>query len=150
MQLWQTGPAIHEVVQAVGAAAAHGPTAAETGIVAKLARVILLGPALLITATWIKVWTSDSAQAATKFNFPWFAIWFLVFVALGSAARIPDWVVQLSRLATPVMLSASVGALGLSTDMTALKERGAAPLLLGAFSTAFISILALVGIRFLT
>jgi uncharacterized integral membrane protein (TIGR00698 family) len=148
--LW-AGISIHEVVQAIGAAAARGPTAAETGIVAKLARVILLGPALLMAGAWIKLRKSGGqAQATTKFNFPWFAVWFLVLVAIGSVAQVPDWVIQASRLATPVMLSASVGALGLSTDLTALKERGLAPILLGAFSTAFISLLALLGIRLLT
>jgi uncharacterized membrane protein YadS len=44
------------------------------------------------------------------------------------------------------MLAASVAALGISTDLRALRRRGARPLLLGIASTAFITLLAFAGI----
>jgi len=50
--LW-AGAAIHEVVQAVGAAAAGGPEASQSGTVMKLARVFLLAPAVLALGWWV-------------------------------------------------------------------------------------------------
>ena len=45
------------------------------------------------------------------------------------------------------MLAASVAALGLQTNLKALKARGLAPLLLGVASSLFIAALAYVGVR---
>jgi len=47
----------------------------------------------------------------------------------------------------PLMLAASVAALGLSTDLKALRARGGAPLLLGVGSSVFITVLALIGVK---
>ncbi len=58
----------------------------------------------------------------------------------------PEVARDLSRLVVPIMLAASVAALGLSTDLRALRARGAAPLLLGGASTVFIAAIALSGL----
>jgi uncharacterized membrane protein YadS len=44
------------------------------------------------------------------------------------------------------MLAASVAALGLSTDLRALRARGGAPLVLGGAASAFIAALAFTGV----
>lgn len=142
--LW-AGAAIHEVVQAVGAAAAGGPEASQSGTVMKLARVFLLAPAVLALGWWVaRGTTADSTRM--KAPVPWFAFGFLGLVVLGSTGLVPDVAVETSRFLVPLMLAASVAALGLQTDLKALKARGAAPLLLGVASTLFITVLALVGV----
>ena len=142
--LW-AGAAIHEVVQAVGAAAAGGPEASQSGTVMKLARVFLLAPAVLALGWWVA--RSGGGEAgAVKAPVPWFAFGFLGLVVLGSTGLLPAAAADASRFVVPIMLAASVAALGLSTDLKALKARGAAPLALGVASTLFITLLALLGV----
>lgn len=140
--IW-AGASIHEVVQAVGAAAAGGEEAARSGTVAKLARVFLLAPAVMALGVWIG--RSAGKDEPVRMAVPWFAFGFLALVVVNSLGLVPGVIVQASRVAVPVMLAASVAALGLSTDLRALRGRGGAPLLLGIASTAFIAILAWVG-----
>lgn len=142
--LW-AGAAIHEVVQAVGAAAAGGPEAAQSGTVMKLARVFLLAPAVIALGWWVAR-SAHRAAGPVKAPVPWFAFGFLGLVALGSTGLVPAIVVETSRLLVPLMLAASVAALGLQTDLRALRARGAAPLLLGVASSGFIALLALLGV----
>ena len=77
---------------------------------------------------------------------PWFAFGFLALVAAGSLGLVPPMAAALSRDVVPVMLAASVAALGLGTDLRAMKARGGRPLLLGIASTVFIAGIALVGV----
>ncbi|HEV7263572.1 MAG TPA: putative sulfate exporter family transporter [Falsiroseomonas sp.] len=140
--IW-AGASIHEVVQAIGAAAAGGEEAARSGTVAKLARVFLLAPAVMALGVWIG--RSPGKDKPIRVAVPWFAFGFLALVALNSLGLVPGVMVQASRGAVPIMLAASVAALGLSTDLRALRARGGAPLLLGVTSTAFIAILAWAG-----
>lgn len=143
--LW-SGAAIHEVVQAVGAAAAGGPEASQSGTVMKLARVFLLAPAVLALGWWVAR-AGGAAAGGVKAPVPWFAFGFLGLVVLGSTGIVPAVAVEVSRFLVPLMLAASVAALGLSTDLRALRARGGAPLLLGVASSVFIALLALVGVR---
>jgi uncharacterized integral membrane protein (TIGR00698 family) len=140
--LW-SGAAIHEVVQAVGAAAAGGAEAAQSGTVMKLARVFLLAPAVLALGWWV---SRGAAAGGVRAPVPWFAFGFLALVALGSTGLVPAEAIAASRLVVPLLLAASVAALGLSTDLKALRARGAAPMLLGVASTVFIALLALAGL----
>lgn len=145
--LW-AGAAIHEVVQAVGAAAAGGPEASQSGTVMKLARVFLLAPAVLALGWWVARTARRGAGPVTA-PVPWFAFGFLGLVVVGSTGLVPGFVVEMSRFLVPLMLAASVAALGLLTDLKALKARGPAPLLLGVASTGFITGLALLGVLLL-
>jgi uncharacterized integral membrane protein (TIGR00698 family) len=140
--LW-AGAAIHEVVQAVGAAAAGGGEAAQAGTVMKLARVVLLAPAILALGWFLARRTGNGGAAAPV---PWFAFGFLALVLARSAGIVPAMVVEASRHLVPLMLAASVAALGISTDLRVLRRYGARPLLLGVASTIFITVLAFGGV----
>lgn len=140
--LW-AGASVHEVVQAVGAAAAGAPEAAQSGTVMKLGRVVLLAPAVAALGLW------SGRGGGTKAPVPWFALGFLALVALRSTGLVPDILVEASRTLVPLMLAASVAALGLSTDLGTLRARGGAPLLLGVASTLFIALLGLAGVKML-
>lgn len=144
--IW-AGASVHEVVQAVGAAAAGGEEAARSGTVTKLARVFLLAPAVMALGLWVG--RGGEADRAVKVAVPWFAFGFLALVAVGSLGLVPTAAVRASREAVPLMLAASVAALGLSTDLRALRARGGAPLLLGIAASAFIALLGLAGARLL-
>ena len=146
--IW-AGASIHEVVQAVAAAGAWPePGAVEDGTITKLARVVLLAPAVI----GLGYWARRGNPSDVKTPMPWFAFGFIALVVLGDVLKwaLPDLqklALGFSRFVVPIMLSASVAALGLGTDLKALKEKGAAPLILGAVATLFIAILGLIGAK---
>lgn len=140
--LW-AGSSIHEVVQAVGAAAAGGPLAVETGTITKLARVVMLAPAVLALGAWVQRGKAGSKQV--KAPMPWFAFGFLAMVGVASTGLLPPPVTGWAKFAVPLMMATSVAALGLTTDLRALKAEGIRPLLLGFLATLFISLLGLAG-----
>ena len=57
----------------------------------------------------------------------------------------PPPVIDASRWLVPLMMAAAVAALGLNTDLRALRARGLRPLLVGVGATLFISLLGLAG-----
>lgn len=140
--MW-AGASIHEVVQAVGAAAAGGPVAVEAGTITKLARVIMLAPAILALGAWVR--RGKPAGGHLRAPMPWFAFGFLAMAALASTGAVPDGLARAARVAVPVMLAAAVAALGLNTDLHALRARGLRPLLLGIVATLFVALLGLAG-----
>ena len=142
--LW-AGAALHEVVQAVGAAAAGGAEAAQAGTVMKLARVMLLAPAILLLGWWLL--RGRAAEGAARVPVPWFAFGFLGMVGLASTGMVPERAAQASRLLAPLMLAASLAALGLSTDLRAMRARGLAPLALGVLLSLLLALLTLFGVR---
>jgi uncharacterized integral membrane protein (TIGR00698 family) len=140
--LW-AGASIHEVVQAVGAADAGGPIAVQTGTITKLGRVVLLAPAVLALGAWVRRGEQGGGHVGAPM--PWFAFGFLALVAIGSTGIVPPAATAGSRQLVPLMLAASVAALGLNTDLRALHAKGIRPLLLGIGATLFVSVLGLVG-----
>ncbi|WP_209318552.1 YeiH family protein [Falsiroseomonas selenitidurans] len=144
--LW-AGASLHEVVQAVGAAAAGGPEAAQSGTVMKLARVMLLAPAIMALGWWVA--RQGAAGGTAKVQVPWFALGFLGLVLLGSTGLVPAVATEASRLLVPLLMAASVAALGLATDLRALGRRGLRPLGLGVLLSLLIAGLALAGVLLL-
>lgn len=142
--LW-AGASIHEVVQAVGAAAAGGAEAVQTGTITKLARVVLLAPAVLALGAWARRGQRRAGGGPVKAPMPWFAFGFLAMVAAASGGVVPKEAIQLSKQAVPLLLAASVAALGLNTDLRALRAEGLRPLLLGLGATLFVGLLGLIG-----
>jgi uncharacterized integral membrane protein (TIGR00698 family) len=139
--IW-TGSSIHEVVQAVGAAAAGGPVATEVGAIVKLARVVMLAPAVLGLGFWLR---RGGSQGKVKAPIPWFAFGFIALVVIGDTGLVPKIAVDASRYLVPLMMSAAVAALGLNTELRALRAKGLRPLLLGVGASVFISALGLIG-----
>lgn len=146
--LW-SGASIHEVVQAVGAAAAGGPAATEVGTITKLARVVMLAPAVLALGAWVRRSAAGQGGAEhVKAPMPWFAFGFLAMVVAASTPFMPHLAVDWSRTLVPLMLAASVAALGLNTNLAALRARGIRPMLLGFGASLFVAALGLLGAIF--
>lgn len=78
--LW-TGASIHEVAQVVAAGAQHGPEAAAFATIAKLTRVALLAPLILLMAR-----AKGSDQRAP---FPLFVLGFVAMVLIASSGLVP-------------------------------------------------------------
>ena len=135
-----TGSTLHEVAHVVGAGNAMGQEVADTAIIVKMIRVILLVPVLLIISFTIsrvrarKLQKRGSAAATDaekgKVSIPWFAIGFLGVIAFNSFGLLPagmiDWIKKLDVF----LLTMAMTALGAETSIEKFKKAGFKPFVL--------------------
>lgn len=138
--LW-TGASIHEIAQVVAASFQDGQSSGEYGTIAKLSRVMLLAPTVIALGVLAARRKSYHATASPteKAPMPWFLVGFIALVALNSLIDIPSEAKAVFVPLTTVLLSISLAAMGLETDIAKLKAKGLKPLMLGAASSLFIA-----------
>lgn len=140
--LW-VGASVHEVAQVVGAAFQGGAEAGQFGTVAKLSRVLLLAPMiLLIGALASRARGSQGGRAPM----PWFVFGFMAMVVLNSLFALPEAARGVLVPGTSFLLAMALAAMGLTTDLRKLRAKGMRPLALGAFGWVFITLVALGGV----
>ena len=132
--LW-AGAAIHEVAQVVGATDSHSVEAAEWGMMAKLTRVLLLAPLVLVLTRF----GGPSEASDGPSPLPLFVLGFAAMMGLNSAVALPAEVLQPAATLTSFLLTMALAAMGLNTDLAALKRKGLRPLALGAIATLFVT-----------
>ncbi len=138
--LW-TGASIHEIAQVVAASFQDGQSAGEYGTIAKLSRVMLLAPVVIGLGMLAARQKSRHGEAgsAGKAPIPWFLVGFIALVALNSLVVVPPEAKDVIIPVTTFLLSVSLAAMGLETDISKLKAKGLKPLMLGAASSLFIA-----------
>lgn len=140
--LW-TGASIHEIAQVVAASFQDGQSSGEYGTIAKLSRVMLLAPVVITLGLMAARSQSHShhgaASTSAKAPMPWFLVGFIALVAVNSLVVVPPEAKHVIVPVTTFLLSVSLAAMGLETDIMKLKAKGLRPLLLGAASSLFIA-----------
>jgi uncharacterized integral membrane protein (TIGR00698 family) len=145
--LW-AGASIHEIAQVVAASFQYGREAGDFGTIAKLSRVMLLAP-LVMGLGLASAWrlrhqaAHDGEPRSGKAPLPWFVLGFVLLIAVNSIGVIPAGAKQALVPVTTVLLTVSLAAMGLETDIRKLRREGIRPFFLGAFSWLFISGLSL-------
>ena len=69
----------------------------------------------------------------------WFVLGFVSVVVVNSILPVPAEARAAAGVATTVLLSMALAALGLEADIAKLRAKGARPLLLGGVATLFIA-----------
>lgn len=145
------GSTIHEVAQVVAAARSVNQEAANTAVIAKMVRVMMLAPFLIILSAYLArekksgfrnlvAATQHSGKAGGRLAIPWFAFVFIAMVGLNSAALLPrDLVADAIGLDT-WLLAMAMAALGLTTHLSAIRRAGIKPLLLAMLLFAWLVI----------
>ena len=143
--LW-VGASVHEVAQVVAAGFAGGHEAGQLGTIAKLTRVLLLAPLVLLLGAWTARAAGGGAAgvaargvAAARPPTPWFVFGFLAMVLVASSGVVPAAARGGIALATQAILALALAAVGLETDFRRIVARGWRALLLGALATLFIA-----------
>jgi len=147
--LW-AGASIHEIAQVVGATFQAGQQAGEAGTVAKLSRVMMLAPVVMALGLLAARRGGAAAGAGArraKAPVPWFVLGFVGVVAVNSIVPVPAEVRAAAGLATTVLLSMALAALGLEASIAKLRAKGARPLLLGLLASLFIAGFGLVLVK---
>lgn len=133
-----TGSTIHEVAQVVVAGNAVSTEVGNTAVVTKMIRVMMLAPFLLILSFALTKTSSDNGEKPSFINrvqqvkVPWFAFIFILVVVLHTWIPMTASFEQSMVMLDDVLLTMAMFALGLTTHMSAIKQAGVKPLILGA------------------
>lgn len=152
--LW-AGTAINDLSSVVAASTVYGHGAATYGVIVKLTRTLAIVPICLFLAAR-RPRRTDEAKGAMPGRrvdpariVPTFILVFLIGVAANTVGLVPQaWHHPMSDLST-WMITAALGAIGLSTDIGHIRRAGLRPLALGA--TLWVTVgLASIGLQALT
>ena len=128
------GSTVHEVAQVVAAGEAIGSQAADTAVIAKMVRVMMLAPFLLILSMWLsrseRQEGVSNGQPGNKITIPWFAVGFVVMAGINSLGVLPKEVVSVGIQLDNALLAIAMAALGLTTHIRAVRAAGTKPLIL--------------------
>jgi uncharacterized integral membrane protein (TIGR00698 family) len=139
------GSTIHEVAQVFAAGRSISVDTANTAVITKMVRVMMLAPFLLALSAWLARQQAQkpegqavAAAAGRKLNIPWFAFAFVGVVLLNSFVSLPHALVGPAIDVDTFLLAMAMGALGLTTHISAIRRAGIKPLLLGGLLFAWL------------
>lgn len=135
--LW-SGASIHEIAQVVAAAFQAGEDAGVYGTIAKLTRVAMLAPVVIVLGL-LAARRQGASRTRGKAPIPYFVLGFIALVIVNSAIAIPHELMTWIAPGTTFLLSLALAAMGLETDIRKLRAEGLRPLLLGLLSWLFIA-----------
>lgn len=131
-----TGSTVHEVAQVVAAGRAVSQAAADTAVITKMVRVMMLAPFLMGLSAYLaksqSVTAEGGEQKASRIVIPWFAVGFVAVAAFNSFDFLPHGVVATAIDLDTAILAMAMAALGLTTNVSAIKTAGVKPLILAA------------------
>jgi len=142
--LW-TGASIHEIAQVMAAAYQDGQQAGDAAAIAKLSRVTMLAPLVIVLVILAarRTKSGDRAAPSTKAPMPWFVLGFIALVGLNSIITIPADAKATIVLMTTFLMSMALAAMGLETDVAKLRAKGIRPLILGFAAFLFVATFSL-------
>ncbi|SOD63031.1 conserved hypothetical integral membrane protein [Streptomyces zhaozhouensis] len=156
--LW-AGGSVHEVAQVVAVGGVLGDDALTAAVLAKLARVLLLAPAVALLAFHHRSRTPATAAGAPGHPapaarrpppVPLFVVGFLAAVLLRSLVPLPAPVLDAGAFLQSALLTAAMFALGCGVHLGELARVGPRPFLLAALSTLLVLATALLGVTLAT
>lgn len=143
-----TGSTVHEVAQVVAAAGAISPDAANTAVIAKMVRVMMLAPFLMLLSAYILKKSSAKKNSTNKNSagkkaggstrrggglaIPWFAFGFVAVAAFNSLNLLPHALVAHINDVDNALLAMAMAALGISTHFSSIRTAGVKPLMFAA------------------
>lgn len=141
------GTAVHDVGQVVATAATSGDEALALAVVVKLARVLMLGPAIVaIGILWHRRSGVPGARASVTTLVPPFIVAFVLAVILRTSGIVPDTVLAAIRTAEGWLLTAALFGLGTGVRVRGLLNLGARAFAMGLIAFVFVAGLSLLGV----
>jgi len=133
------GTAVNDTSSVVAAATAFGTAAAGYAVVVKLTRTLAIVPITL----YLGLRHGDTELRGAWRLVPWFLTGFVVVVLLNTAGVIPDALTSPVHHLDAFLVATALAAIGISTDVPALRRAGAKPLLLGLILWAAVTVTSL-------
>jgi uncharacterized integral membrane protein (TIGR00698 family) len=139
------GSTIHELAQVFAAGHSISAAAADTAVITKMVRVMMLAPFLVGLSAWLsrearRQAAGSSPEPATrrKVAIPWFAFGFIGVVAFNSLSPLPGRVTGIAVSLDTFLLAMAMAALGLTTHLSAIRQTGIRPFLLACLLFAWL------------
>jgi len=133
------GSTIHEVAQVFAAARAISAQTADTAVITKMVRVMMLAPFLVGLSAWLSLRGARQrgAHDASRWRLPrvaipWFAVAFIAVIAFHSFALLPQKLVSDIVTGDTFLLAMAMAALGLTTHIGQMRRAGFRPLALAS------------------
>lgn len=141
------GTAVNDMSSVVAASTTYGPAAATYAVVVKLTRTLLIIPICVGLAAVIgrrshaaspgvSAGRDERAVARSKVRVgrlvPGFLVGFLLMAAANTAGFVPAGIHHGLNESSVFLITVALSAIGLSTDLLALRRTGPRPILLGA------------------
>ncbi|AQS41417.1 MAG: Conserved inner membrane protein [Candidatus Tokpelaia hoelldobleri] len=133
------GSTVHEVAQVAAAGSNISKTAANSAVIVKMIRVMMLVPFLLLLSVWLSR-NDEPGNQGSKITIPWFAVLFIVAAGIASLHILPQTVLNAASQGSTLLLSMAMAALGLRTHWSAMRDAGIKPLILAACLFIFLVI----------
>ncbi|AJO90889.1 YeiH family protein [Haemophilus influenzae] len=125
------GSSVHEVAQVYAIGGNIDPIVANTAVITKMLRVMMLAPFLLMLSWLLTRSDGVSENTSHKITIPWFAVLFIGVAIFNSFDLLPKELVKLFVEIDSFLLISAMAALGLTTQASAIKKAGLKPLILG-------------------
>jgi uncharacterized integral membrane protein (TIGR00698 family) len=127
------GGTIHEVAQVVAVPASIPGIdieAANSAVIVKMTRVIMIAPMLIILGIYLsfKAKKSGEESSTVKLVIPWFAVYFIGVAGFNSLHLVPENIVNIINQIDTFLLTMAMTALGVGTRFAKFKGLGLAPL----------------------
>lgn len=125
-----TGISLHEVAHVVASGNAIGDEAAVIAVIVKMLRVLMLVPFLIFLSLFSLKFLGQKGKGSIKSSFPYFAVWFLIAMAVGSLPFFPrESLIFWINLIDTFLLCMAMGGLGLTITKSTLTHSIKVPLL---------------------
>lgn len=123
------GGTIHEVAQVVAVGGAFGPEAADTAVIVKMTRVMLIAPMLIVLGIILSLMAKSESQEGAKIKLviPWFAVYFIGVSGFNTLGFVPSNYVDIINQIDTFLLTMAMTALGMETVFSKFKGLGLAP-----------------------
>jgi uncharacterized integral membrane protein (TIGR00698 family) len=133
------GGAIHDVAQVAGAGQMmNDPKVLADAVLTKLLRVAMLLPGIMFIVWWVT--RAGEMTGAARPRPPFFLFGFLALAALNSLGLFPAAVQQALTLASAILITIAIAALGIKTSLASLAAIGPRPVALLVVQTVFVGI----------
>lgn len=148
------GTAVNDTSSVVAAAASYGTAAADYAVVVKLVRTLMIIPIVIGLAVLVRR-RDRSVEPAGRGGLvrwvsglvPWFLVGFVVVVTANTAGLVPQASQGFIRQVAVFLIATALAAIGLSTDIRALRRTGPRPMVLGLVLWVGVTVSSLILIR---
>jgi len=130
--MW-AGTAVNDTSSVMAAATAYGAAATSYAVVVKLTRTLAIIP-LAVFQSWLQTRQPSATKGPVRSWYrlvPAFLVGFLIAAAMQSAGLIPHAWAHTLKLLAHFGITVAMGAVGMSSSLTAIRDAGWRPVALG-------------------
>ena len=146
------GGATHEVAQVVVAGGILGSGALTIAVIAKLYRVLLLAPTIIVLGRWFRRFGGSEGTPVTRARFtavPLFVVGFLIAALIGTLVPMSPVFAGGAALVQQFLLTVAMAALGLGVHRQVLRELSPRVVILATSTTIVVAGVTLIGVLLL-